>query len=100
MMLLFCIFANGEKIRALIYDIVYIAAEWTPRRVYWTLGTMLGSVALALVLLGFDFDFGGEGQGGVGVKVVKANDDGVAKLPVMGYNSTSFLNLWVDIADG
>ena len=48
---------------------------------------MLGSVALALVLLGFDFDLGG-GESTVGVKVVKANDDGVAKLPVMGYNST------------
>ena len=56
---------------------------------YLTLGTMLGSVALALVLLGFDF--GGEdgnGRGSMGVGRAKANDDGVAKLPVMGYNST------------
>ena len=55
---------------------------------YLTLGTMLGSVALALVLLGFDF--GGEdgnGRGSMGVGKVKANDDGVAKLPVMGSKS-------------
>ncbi|VDB86890.1 unnamed protein product [Peniophora sp. CBMAI 1063] len=62
-------------------------AEWTPRRVYLTLGTMLGSVALALVLLGFDFGSGEEGRGSIGVQRVKANDDGVAKLPVMGYNT-------------
>lgn len=54
---------------------------------YLTLGTMLGSVALALILLGFDFG-GPEDGGQVGVGRVKANDDGVAKLPVMGYNST------------
>ena len=52
------------------------------------MNAMLGSVALALVLLGLDSG-SNEGRSRLGVQRVKANDDGVAKLPVMGYNSTS-----------